>query len=51
MIILQDAPSSFHVSVATGSYVIYEHITSPSSMEELRNATNALEEELLAMAT
>lgn len=46
-VILQDSPTSFHVSVQRGDKVIYEHFERPESMDFLLNQINVLEEELL----
>lgn len=48
VIILQDGPASFHTSVTHDVHVIYEHITDPTSMEELREKISTLETELFA---
>jgi len=47
VIILQDSPISFHVSVNNGDNVIYDNIIQPQSMEELRNNIHLLEKQLL----
>lgn len=46
-VILQDSPTSFHVSVQRGDKAIYEHFERPESMDFLLNQINVLEEELM----
>lgn len=46
-VILQDSPTSFHVSVQRGDKLIYDHIEQPESMEFLMKQISLLEEELL----
>jgi hypothetical protein len=45
--ILQDSPVSFHITVAVGDNLIYEHLERPSSIDEVRNKINELELELI----
>lgn len=45
-IILQDSPSTFHVSVSIGNYVIYDFLNAPSSLEEIHQRGEQLEMEL-----
>ena len=42
-IILQDSPTSYHVSVDLNDIIRYEHIESPSSEEELMKRIFELE--------
>ena len=44
--ILQDSPSTFHVSVSIGNYVIYDFINTASSVEEIYQHGEHLEKEL-----
>lgn len=46
-IILQDGPSSFHVSVQVEGLTIYDHIENPSSVEDLKEQIAKLESEIL----
>jgi hypothetical protein len=44
--ILQDSPSTFHVSVSIGNYVIYDFINTASNVEEIYQHGEHLEKEL-----
>jgi hypothetical protein len=44
--ILQDSPSTFHVSVSIGNYIIYDFINTASSVEEIYQHGENLETEL-----
>jgi hypothetical protein len=44
--ILQDSPSTFHVSVSIGNYVIYDFINTASNVEEIYQRGEKLETEL-----
>lgn len=46
--ILQDGPTSFHMSVQNGDNLIYEHFESPENLEYLDTQVTKLEEELLS---
>lgn len=45
-IILQDSPTTFHVSVSIGNYIIYDFLNAPSSLEEIHQHGEVLETEL-----
>jgi hypothetical protein len=45
-IILQDGPKSFHISVAKGDNLIYDHFHDPPNLDFLDNNILLLEEEL-----
>lgn len=45
--ILQDGPSSFHITVQNGNNIVYEHFQNPPSLEELHNNINTLENSAL----
>lgn len=47
--ILQDGPTSFHVSVQNGDYVVYEHFLNPPTLEFLEKSVLSLEEELFTL--
>ena len=44
--ILQDSPSTFHISVTIGSFVSYDFIESPSNVETIYTRIEELETEL-----
>jgi hypothetical protein len=44
--ILQDSPSTFHVSVSIDNYIIYDFINTASSVEEIYQHGENLETEL-----
>lgn len=44
--ILQDSPTSFHISVSKGDKVIYEHFENPPSLQYLNDNILLLETEL-----
>jgi hypothetical protein len=45
-IIYQDSPTTFHMSVSIGEYVIYDYLELPSSLEVLHAHIDAIEVEL-----
>ena len=45
-IILQDSPSTFHLSVQIGNYVSYDFLDSPPSLEYIQQYITQLESEL-----
>ncbi len=45
-IILQDSPSTFHISVTIGNFVSYDFIESPSNVETIYTRIEELEIEL-----
>lgn len=45
--ILQDGPTSYHVTVSKGQFAIYEHFSSIESKDNMLYMINKLEEELL----
>ena len=45
-VIYQDSPNTFHVSVSIGSFVSYDFIESPPSIESLHEHIMSLETEL-----
>jgi hypothetical protein len=45
-IILQDSPSTFHISVSIGDKVSYDFLESPSSMEAIHEHIRNMETEL-----
>lgn len=46
-IILQDSPSTFHVSLSIGNYVIYDYLESPPNIETIHQTIVQLENELI----
>ena len=46
LIIYQDSPTSFHVSVTIGSFVSYDFVESPTSMDMILQRAEELETEL-----
>lgn len=44
--ILQDSPTSFHISVSIGNHVIYDFMDTPQSLEQIYTNINTLEMEL-----
>lgn len=44
--ILQDSPSTFHISVQKDNYVIYDFLDSPPSLEAIHEYITQLETEL-----
>jgi hypothetical protein len=47
VIILQDGPASFHVSVSKSSCTVYDYILNPTSMDDLKQQIVVLEQSLL----
>ena len=45
-IILQDSPSTFHVSISIGDYVLYDFLNAPESVEVIYQHAEQLEREL-----
>lgn len=45
-IILQDSPSTFHLSIAIGDYVLYDFLNAPDSVETIHQHIIQLESEL-----
>ncbi len=44
--ILQDGPTSFHITVQKENNVIYDYMLNPTSMSDLMNLIASLEDEL-----
>jgi len=45
-IILQDSPSTFHISVSIGNKVSYDFLESPPSLEAIHECIQTMETEL-----
>ena len=45
-VIGQDTPSSFHISVSIGDYVLYDFLNGPDSIEAIHQHIRQLETEL-----
>ena len=46
--ILQDAPNSFHISVSKDHLTLYDHVETPTRMEDIHGKIRELEDDLLS---